>query len=315
MPTISSYLLSSCVVNPNSFHPEDPARWIQMRVGAILPPPESLGEISIAARPHPPQLSFESRAFCGTERVAMSKHTTALKVRTAGQSTRLVSTHIHPTQLFALADRPSGVSSVGARAEIFPWSHADAADRARQALVPENACIHPCPSIPALSGGANTEYMDATSIYIPHAIVCHRWCALLADAGVLLAEVAVSFFGNCTLAWFSRMVFLGDVYAQGYQAETGLAATTPASPFAMPMTAPTISPDDMLRAYAAKHASTATATPYPLTGTTAGAEVVPSLRGTGMRVFYKQLEDGGRDYDPGGAGSASESVKPRQKKK
>ncbi|KAJ7082564.1 hypothetical protein C8R44DRAFT_753699 [Mycena epipterygia] len=198
MPTISSYLLSSRVVNPNSFHLEDPARWIQMRVGAILPPPESLccltyrrswadspsrilvfessadrpslklieGEISIAARPHPPQLPFESRAFCGTERVAMSKHTTALKVRTAGQSTRLVSTHIHPTQLFALADRPSGVSSVGARAEIFPWSHADAADRARQALVPENACIHPWPSIPALSGGANTEYMDATSMRV-----------------------------------------------------------------------------------------------------------------------------------------------------
>ncbi|KAJ7809423.1 hypothetical protein B0H14DRAFT_1501108 [Mycena olivaceomarginata] len=33
------------------------------------------------------------------------------------------------------------------------------------------------------------------------------------------------------------------------------ASATPAYPFAMPMTAPTMSPDDMLRAYAAKHAS------------------------------------------------------------
>ncbi|KAJ7827823.1 hypothetical protein B0H13DRAFT_2438837 [Mycena leptocephala] len=51
-------------------------------------------------------------------------------------------------------------------------------------------------------------------------------------------------------------------------------------------------PDDILRAYAAKHASTATATLSPLSGTTAGTEVVPSLRGTGMRVLYKQPEDG-----------------------
>jgi hypothetical protein len=29
-----------------------------------------------------------------------------------------------------------------------------------------------------------------------------------------------------------------------------------------------------------------------LSGTTGGAEVVPSLRGTGMRVLYKQPEDG-----------------------
>jgi hypothetical protein len=57
------------------------------------------------------------------------------------------------------------------------------------------------------------------------------------------------------------------------------------------MTVPTISPDDMLRAYAAKHDRTATATPSPLSGTTAGAAVVPSLRSTDMRVLYKQPED------------------------
>jgi hypothetical protein len=73
---------------------------------------------------------------------------------------------------------------------------------------------------------------------------------------------------------------------------TFLSATTPAPPFAMSMNAPTIPPDDILRAYAAKHASTATATLSPLSGTTAGTEVVPSLRGTGMRVLYKQPEDG-----------------------
>ncbi|KAJ6534893.1 hypothetical protein B0H19DRAFT_1271571 [Mycena capillaripes] len=64
----------------------------------------------------------------------------------------------------------------------------------------------------------------------------------------------------------------------------------PSSPFAMPMQPPTMSPDAMLRAYAAKHASTS-GTPSPLSHTTAGAEVVSSIKGTGMRVLYKQPDE------------------------
>ncbi|KAJ7675420.1 hypothetical protein B0H14DRAFT_3066750 [Mycena olivaceomarginata] len=62
----------------------------------------------------------------------------------------------------------------------------------------------------------------------------------------------------------------------------------PASPFAMPMQPPTMSPDDMLRAYAAKHASTASSTPSPL----ARAEVVSSIKDSGMRVLYKPEDEG-----------------------
>ncbi|KAJ7081038.1 hypothetical protein C8R43DRAFT_343131 [Mycena crocata] len=94
------------------------------------------------------------------------------------------------------------------------------------------------------------------------------------------------------------------------------------SPFAMPMPASTMSPDEMLRAYAtstaSKHTSTSTpgragtptgrnhtsttgrVTPSPLSGTTAGAQVVPTLAGTGMRVLYKQPEE-----DSGNAGIGS----------
>ncbi|KAJ7805601.1 hypothetical protein B0H14DRAFT_3882878 [Mycena olivaceomarginata] len=44
---------------------------------------------------------------------------------------------------------------------------------------------------------------------------------------------------------------------------TLLSAATPAYPFAMPMTAPTMSPNDMLRAYAAKHASETSTQRFP----------------------------------------------------
>jgi hypothetical protein len=49
-----------------------------------------------------------------------------------------------------------------------------------------------------------------------------------------------------------------------------------------------MSPDDMLRAYAAKHASTASSTPSPL----ARAEVVSSIKDSGMRVLYKPDDEG-----------------------
>nr|GAT43500.1 predicted protein [Mycena chlorophos] len=64
-------------------------------------------------------------------------------------------------------------------------------------------------------------------------------------------------------------------------------ATTPTSPFAMPMSTEPMasSPDAMLRSYAAKHASAAGA-PSPLSHSTGGAEVVSSLHNTGMRVLY-----------------------------
>jgi hypothetical protein len=72
----------------------------------------------------------------------------------------------------------------------------------------------------------------------------------------------------------------------------GSPAIPAASPFAMPMQPPTMSPDDMLRAYAAKHASTISASPSPLSAGRS-AEVVPSLRDTGMRVLYKQPDGAG----------------------
>ncbi|KAJ7882732.1 hypothetical protein B0H14DRAFT_3433217 [Mycena olivaceomarginata] len=50
-------------------------------------------------------------------------------------------------------------------------------------------------------------------------------------------------------------------------------ATAPASPFAMPMSAPTMSPDAMLHAYATKKKHTSSSTKH-----TSGAEVVPSSR-------------------------------------
>ncbi|KAF7341761.1 hypothetical protein MSAN_02030400 [Mycena sanguinolenta] len=58
------------------------------------------------------------------------------------------------------------------------------------------------------------------------------------------------------------------------------------SPFAMPMQPPTMSPDAMLRAYAAKHASVT-----PSLSRKATAEVVGSLKDTGMRVLYKPEDD------------------------
>ncbi|KAJ6507091.1 hypothetical protein C8R45DRAFT_816727 [Mycena sanguinolenta] len=73
--------------------------------------------------------------------------------------------------------------------------------------------------------------------------------------------------------------------ASSYNSSPGPAFVTPAavstpttassaSPFAMPMQPPTMSPDAMLRAYAAKHAS-----------------VVGSLKDAGMRVLYKPEDD------------------------
>ncbi|KAJ7194307.1 hypothetical protein GGX14DRAFT_476497 [Mycena pura] len=79
-------------------------------------------------------------------------------------------------------------------------------------------------------------------------------------------------------------------------------SAAPSSPFAMPMSAPTMSPDDMLRAYAAKHASTASAAPSPLSKTTTGAEVVPTLQNTGMRILYKQPDASARARAPSVAG-------------
>jgi len=75
----------------------------------------------------------------------------------------------------------------------------------------------------------------------------------------------------------------------------------PSSPFAMPMQPPTMSPDAMLRAYAAKHASTS-GTPSPLSHTTAGAEVVSSIKGTGMRVLYKQPDEAANANGSAGGG-------------
>jgi hypothetical protein len=49
-----------------------------------------------------------------------------------------------------------------------------------------------------------------------------------------------------------------------------------------------MSPDDMFRAYAAKHASAASSTPSPL----ARAEVVASIKDSGMRVLYKPDDEG-----------------------
>ncbi|KAJ6534926.1 hypothetical protein B0H19DRAFT_1184462 [Mycena capillaripes] len=60
----------------------------------------------------------------------------------------------------------------------------------------------------------------------------------------------------------------------------------------MPMQPPTMSPDAMLRAYAAKHASIS-GTPSPLSHTTAGAEVVSSIKGTGMRQAANGSAGGG----------------------
>ncbi|KAJ7716457.1 hypothetical protein B0H16DRAFT_1741264 [Mycena metata] len=68
-----------------------------------------------------------------------------------------------------------------------------------------------------------------------------------------------------------------------------------ASPFAMPMSAPTMSPDAMLRAYATKKKHTSSSTKH-----TSGAEVVPTLKNTGMHVLYTQPEDD----SPGSAGSS-----------
>ncbi|KAJ6600488.1 hypothetical protein DFH09DRAFT_595930 [Mycena vulgaris] len=127
----------------------------------------------------------------------------------------------------------------------------------------------------------------------------------------------------------------------------------PASPFAMPMSAPTMSPDAMLRAYAATHtdsssSSSASGSPAlsssplptaakplallkhktsslkgagssilkggisgkggkpkfvsPLSNSTAGAEVVPTYNGTGMRVLYAQPEEGGDAASVAGSG-------------
>lgn len=63
--------------------------------------------------------------------------------------------------------------------------------------------------------------------------------------------------------------------------------SVPSSPFAMPMSLEPManSPDAMLRAYAAKHAST---TPSSLSNSSGGAQVVSSLHNTGMRVLYSQ---------------------------
>ncbi|KAK7028692.1 hypothetical protein R3P38DRAFT_3267532 [Favolaschia claudopus] len=69
---------------------------------------------------------------------------------------------------------------------------------------------------------------------------------------------------------------------------TGTSSTFPASaasPFAMPMQPPTMSPDAMLRAYAAKTKHTSTATGN------SGAEVVSGLKDTGMRVLYSEGEE------------------------
>ncbi|KAJ7470101.1 hypothetical protein B0H11DRAFT_2237691 [Mycena galericulata] len=109
----------------------------------------------------------------------------------------------------------------------------------------------------------------------------------------------------------------------------------------MPMSTPTMSPDEMLRAYAKNHTTTsgsvspanagssnrgssspsilAKALPLslakggsskashlskvsPLSNSTQGAEVVPSLHGTGMRVLYAQpdAESGSASAAPGG---------------
>ncbi|KAJ6600467.1 hypothetical protein DFH09DRAFT_1070259 [Mycena vulgaris] len=127
----------------------------------------------------------------------------------------------------------------------------------------------------------------------------------------------------------------------------------PASPFAMPMSAPTMSPDAMLRAYAATHtdsssSSSASGSPAlsssplstaakplallkhkisslkgagssilkggisgkggkpkfvsPLSNSTAGAEVVPTYNGTGMRVLYAQPEEGRDSASVAGSG-------------
>ncbi|KAJ6523155.1 hypothetical protein B0H19DRAFT_1277026 [Mycena capillaripes] len=53
-----------------------------------------------------------------------------------------------------------------------------------------------------------------------------------------------------------------------------------------------MSPDDMLRAYAAKHVSTISASPSPLSAVRT-AEVMPSLKDTGMLVLYKQPDCAG----------------------
>ncbi|KAF7324317.1 hypothetical protein MSAN_02525200 [Mycena sanguinolenta] len=85
--------------------------------------------------------------------------------------------------------------------------------------------------------------------------------------------------------------------APSYTSSPAPASTTPAavstpttasstSPFAMPMQPPTMSPDAMLRAYAAKHASVT-----PSLSRKATAEVVGSLKDTGMRVLYKPEDD------------------------
>ncbi|KAJ7076241.1 hypothetical protein B0H15DRAFT_805690 [Mycena belliarum] len=101
----------------------------------------------------------------------------------------------------------------------------------------------------------------------------------------------------------------------------GASPAAPASPFAMPMSKPMMSPDAMLRAYATTHTAPTTASASraawpapgtkplsvlgraitrktskqfvsPLSNSTAGAEVVVSIGGTGMRVLYAQPEDG-----------------------
>jgi hypothetical protein len=71
-----------------------------------------------------------------------------------------------------------------------------------------------------------------------------------------------------------------------------------ASPFAMPMQPPTMSPDAMLRAYAAKHASNT-----PTLSRAPTAEVVASLKDTGMRVLYKQPDGDAAQVDAGRAAS------------
>ncbi|KAJ7451086.1 hypothetical protein FB451DRAFT_1051600 [Mycena latifolia] len=109
----------------------------------------------------------------------------------------------------------------------------------------------------------------------------------------------------------------------GDPASPPMPSAAPASPFAMPMSAPTMSPDDMLRAYAATH--TATGSPImatkplaplgrsitrktskptfvsPLSNSTAGAEVVSTYTGTGMRVLYAQPEEGAGGESAAGA--------------
>ncbi|KAJ7076734.1 hypothetical protein B0H15DRAFT_790285, partial [Mycena belliarum] len=104
----------------------------------------------------------------------------------------------------------------------------------------------------------------------------------------------------------------------------GASPAAPASPFSMPMSKPTMSPDEMLRAYATNHtgpsapssgrSSPAPATKplsvlsraitrksskqhfvSPLSNSTTGAEVVSTISGSGMRVLYAQPETGEAD--------------------